>query len=62
MPELARPTPELDDATAEVAALKAAVVQSDADPRIVPHDDMRDWLLKLAAGQFDAPPPVARDP
>ncbi len=61
MNEPARPVPDLDDVTAEAAALKAAVAQSDADPRFVPHHDMRAWLLKLADGQFDATPPVARE-
>ncbi len=56
MSDPARPIPNLD---AEAAALKAAVAQSDADPRVVPHDDMHAWLLKLAGGKFDAPAPIA---
>jgi len=52
----------MDDDMAESVALQAAVTESDADPRVIPHDNMRDWLLQLAAGKFDAPPPVAREP
>jgi len=62
MAEPARPLPDLDDAAAELAALAAAVAESDADPRVIPHSEMRAWLLELAAGNFDAPPPIARDP
>jgi len=29
----------------------------DADPRTVPHEDVRAWLLRLAGGEFDLPPP-----
>jgi hypothetical protein len=58
----ARPLPELDVDAVELAALKSAVAKADADPRVVPHDEMRAWLLKLASGQFDMPPPLARDP
>ena len=48
---------EDDEAAAEAGALAAAIANSDADPRTVPHEDVRTWLLRLAAGQFDAPPP-----
>jgi Fe-S-cluster formation regulator IscX/YfhJ len=41
-------------------ALAAAVAESDADPRTVPHEDVRAWLLRLASGEFDAPPPEPR--
>ncbi len=41
-------------------ALAAAVAESDADPRTVPHEDVRAWLLRLANGEFDAPPPEPR--
>ncbi|MEA1650036.1 CopG family transcriptional regulator [Nitrospirillum sp. BR 11164] len=55
------PIPELDEEqAAELAALTAAVAEADADLRAVPHEEMRAWLLELAAGNFDAPPPVAR--
>lgn len=55
-------TPEFEDeAAAELAALTAAVEKARANPRVVPHEDMRLWLLELAAGNFDAPPPVARE-
>jgi hypothetical protein len=46
-----------DEAEAESRALAAAIAESDADPRRVPHEDVRAWLLRLAAGEFDAPPP-----
>ena len=54
--------PEIDDDAAEVAALAAAVAASDEDPRVIPHNEMRAWLLEIAAGNFDAPPPKAREP
>ncbi|MDE1147011.1 MAG: hypothetical protein PW843_10365 [Azospirillaceae bacterium] len=44
----------------ETTALAAAVAEADADLRAVPHEEMRAWLLELAAGNFAAPPPVAR--
>jgi hypothetical protein len=51
--------PPADD-TAEADALALAVARARADDRSVPHDEMRAWLLRLAAGEFDAPPPVPR--
>jgi hypothetical protein len=62
MTEPVRPLGLEDDDAAELAALTVAVAESDADPRIIPHDEMCAWLLELANGNFDAPPPVARDP
>jgi len=56
----ARIPPGLDDDEAELGALAAAIAASDADPRVIPHSKMRAWLLEIAAGNFDAPPPVAR--
>jgi hypothetical protein len=56
----ARPIPDLDDDDAETAALRAAVDEARKDPRAVPHQAMRDWLLDVAAGKLDAPPPVSR--
>ena len=41
-------------------ALTAAIAESDADPRTVPHEKVRAWLLRLANGEFDAPPPEPR--
>jgi hypothetical protein len=58
----AKPVPEMDDEAAELEALKAAIAESDADPRFIPHEEMREWLLKLANGDFKAPPPVPRKP
>ncbi len=59
---MAQSTPlDLDDeAEAETRALAAAVAVAEADPRRVPHEDVRAWLLRLAAGEFDAEPPESR--
>lgn len=54
------PLVEDDEAEAEARALAAAVAESDADPRTVPHAEARVWLLRLAQGEFDAPPPEPR--
>jgi hypothetical protein len=51
---------ELDDEEAEAAALRAAVEAARTDPREVPHTEMREWLLKIAAGDFLAEPPIPR--
>jgi antitoxin ParD1/3/4 len=40
--------------------LAAAIAESDADPRTVPHEKVRAWLLRLTSGEFDAPPPEPR--
>ena len=61
MSEPARPLPDLDDDAAELTALAAAVAKARANKRGVPHEEMRVWLLEIAAGNFDAPPPVARE-
>ncbi|MDR3516484.1 MAG: hypothetical protein P4M00_11740 [Azospirillaceae bacterium] len=52
---------DFDEDAAEAAALAAAVEKARANPRSVPHAEMRLWLLELAAGNFEAPPPVARE-
>ncbi len=59
---MTQPAPliEDDEAAAEARALAAAIAESDADPRTVPHEDVRAWLLRLAQGEFDAPPPEPR--
>ena len=49
-----------DDEAAELAALEAAIAKADANPRSVPHAEVRAWLLRLAEGDFDAPWPTAR--
>ncbi len=54
------PLPENDDEAAELAALTAAVNKSRGNKLGVPHKEMREWLLKIAAGKFDAKPPVSR--
>jgi hypothetical protein len=60
MNETGKTQTDLDEDAAEAAALAAAVEQARADPRSVPHDEMREWLLKIANGDFAAPPPVPR--
>jgi hypothetical protein len=60
MSDAVRPLSDLDDDAAERAALTKAINEALADPRAVPHADMRVWLLELAAGNFDAIPPVSR--
>jgi len=57
---MANPHPVPDDDAAEAAALAAAIAESDADPRTVPHEEVRAWLLRLAAGELDALPPEPR--
>jgi hypothetical protein len=51
------PLIEDDDDAAETRALAVAIAESDADPRTAPHQEVRGWLLRLAQGEFDAPPP-----
>ena len=53
--------PELDDDAAELAALATAVAKARAHRRGVTQEEMKAWLLRVAAGETDAPPPVARD-
>jgi hypothetical protein len=59
---MSNPVPliEDDEDAAEAQALAAAIAESDADPRTAPHEDVRAWLLRLANGEFDAPPPEPR--
>ena len=52
----------LDDEAAELAALEAAIAKAQADPRRIPHEEVRAWLLRLAEGDFDALRPTARLP
>lgn len=59
MPQFA-PLPDDDETTAEARALAAAIAASDADPRTVPHEEVRAWLLRFVQGEFDAPPPAPR--
>lgn len=49
-----------DEAAAETALLLAAIKEARADPRYMPHEEMRAWLLRIAAGEFDAKPPEPR--
>lgn len=52
------PLPDMDDEAAETAALAIAVDQARKDTRSAPHAVVRAWLLRLAAGEFDAEPPT----
>jgi hypothetical protein len=54
------PLTKVDAAEVEARALAAAVAVAEADPRRVPHEEVRAWLLRLANGEFDAPPPEPR--
>jgi hypothetical protein len=54
------PLPDHDEEEAELAALTAAVNKSRANKLAVPHAEMREWLLEVAAGNFDAKPPESR--
>jgi hypothetical protein len=56
-----RPEP-IEEDEAERRALEAAVAEARADPRSAPHAAVRAWLLRLAAGESDTPPPVSRTP
>ena len=53
--------PLTDEEEAEGLALDIAVAQARADPRRVPHEVARVCLLRLANGEFDAPPPIPHD-
>jgi hypothetical protein len=59
---MATPTPLLEDdeVEAEARALATAIAESDRDPRTVPHEEVRAWLLRLAQGEFEVPPPEPR--
>jgi hypothetical protein len=54
------PVPQIADDEADAGARAVAIAESDADPRTVPHEEVRVWLFRLAAGEFDAPPPQPR--
>ncbi len=54
------PLIEEDEDADEAQALAAAIAGSDADARTAPHEEVRAWLLRLANGDFDAPPPEPR--
>lgn len=59
-PEPGATAAAVDDAAVGLAALEAAVAEAKADPRRIPHGEMRAWLLRLAGGKLDAPRPAAR--
>jgi hypothetical protein len=52
--------PLMDEDATEAEALAAAIAESDADPRNASHEDVRAWLLRIANGELDAPPPTPR--
>lgn len=60
MTDAARTLPDIDDDEAELAALAVAVAEARAETRSIPHSEVRAWLLEVAAGNFEAPHPVAR--
>ena len=59
-PVMTTPAPLIDDDEAEARALAASIAESDANPRTASHKEVRAWLLRLAQGEFDAPPPEPR--
>ena len=55
---MSQPVTSLED-DAESRALAAAVVKAEVNPHRIPHERVRGWLLRLAAGERDATPPRA---
>jgi hypothetical protein len=60
MTQNTHPLVDFDDDAAEATALAAAIAEARADPRGVDHADMRELLLKIAAGDFNAQAPELR--
>jgi hypothetical protein len=60
MSDVPSPMLDYDEEAAELAALAGAVKKSRANKLGVPHAEMRDFLLEIAAGNFNAKPPVSR--
>jgi hypothetical protein len=58
--KIPRRSPRDAEDAAEAQVLAAAIAEADADPRTVPHEEVRTWLLRIANGEFDAPPPKPR--
>ena len=54
------PDSRFDEDTAEHRSLVDAIAVSEADPRTIPHEQMRTWSSKVGDGRFDAEPPVSR--
>jgi hypothetical protein len=50
----------LPDVDVEAEAIRRPVAESDADLRSVPHEEVRAWLMRLYAGEFDAKMPEPR--
>ena len=53
---MSQPFAPMED-DAESHALAAAVAKAEANPRRIPHERVRTWLLRLAGGERDAKPP-----
>lgn len=49
-----------DEEAAETALLLEAIREADADPRIVPHEEMQAWLLRIAADSLAVLPRKGR--
>ncbi len=56
-----QPMPDLDDDAAETEALRLAVEEARRSRRGLPHSEVREWLLKIAAGEREAKLPPSRD-
>ena len=54
---MTKPAHLIEDDEAEARAQAAAIAWSDTNPRALPHEDVRAWLMRIAQGEFDAPPP-----
>jgi hypothetical protein len=52
--------PEIDDDAQEIAALTAAVTEARNTDLGVPHEEVREWLLEIADGNFRALAPKPR--
>ena len=63
MPPDSTVPPRIEDDEAERLALEAAVAVAREDiraGRVVPHEEVRAWLLRLANGEFGARAPKSR--
>ena len=52
---------DTDDDAVESEALALAIEEAQKSRRCVPHSEMRLWLTRIAAGEFDAEMPKLRD-
>jgi len=53
--------PDIDDDAAETEALRRATEEARKDRCGLPHSEVREWLLRIAAGDFSAKLPPPRD-